>query len=463
MASPAHNTPDWEGRQLLDREGAKIGTIEEIYLVEETGRPEWALVKLGRIGRRATLVPISGATATDDGVRAGYAKAIVSEAPAVDSGTEPSEEQVAAIYRHYGIGAEPAPADDGNGTGAAPQGAQEQPADQGGAQPAPAGDGNGTGAAPQRAHEQPAARGAAGGPPSKPGEGDSTVAMLKRTVKEFSDDNLTHWAAALTYYGVLSIFPALLATVSILGLIGSSAIQPLLDNLSEVAPGPAKEILTSALQGLQQGGGSGVLFIVALAGALWSASGYISAFMDASNAIYDVDEGRPIWKKLPLRIAVTVLMVILLAAGAVAVVLTGPIAEEAGSLFGVGDSALAVWDIAKWPVLVLIVSFMLAVLYYVTPNVRQPGLRAVLAGGLLAVVLWILVSLAFAFYVANFGSYNKTYGAFGGVIVFLVWLWLTNLAILLGAQFNAERARGRNIDKGHAAGEEPYLPLRDEP
>jgi len=446
MTSPAHSTPDWEGQTLLDREGAKIGTIEEIYLVEETGRPEWALVKLGRIGRRATLVPIGGATTTADGVRAGYDKSLVSEAPAIEGGAEPSEEQVAAIYRHYGIGPEaPATPDAGSGNGSGS--GSDSDSDSG---------------TSQRRQPPPAAQGN-GGRRSSAAKGDTTGAMLKRTVKEFSDDNLTHWAAALTYYGVLSIFPALLATVSILGLIGSSAIQPLLDNLSTVAPGPAKEILTSALQGLQSGGGSGPLFIVALGGALWSASGYISAFMDASNAIYDIDEGRPIWKKLPLRIAVTVLMVVLLAAGAVAVVLTGPVAEQAGSLFGVGDSALAVWDIAKWPVLVLIVSFMLAVLYYATPNVRQPGLKSVLPGGVLAVILWILVSVAFAFYVANFGSYNKTYGAFGGVIVFLVWFWLTNLAILLGAEFNAERARGRNIAAGHSASEEPYLPPRDEP
>jgi len=299
--------------------------------------------------------------------------------------------------------------------------------------------------------------------PSSNAEAGSIGAALKRTGKEFSDDNLTHWAAALTYYGVLSIFPALLATVSILGLIGSSAIQPLLDNVASVAPGPAKEILTDALQGLQQGGGAPLLFIISLAGAIWAASGYISAFMDASNAIYDIEEGRSIWKKLPVRIGVTVLMMVLLAAGALAVVLTGPIAEQAGSLFGVGDSAVAVWDIAKWPVLVMIVSFMLAVLYYATPNVRQPGLKAVLPGGLLAVVLWIVVSVVFAFYVANFGSYDKTFGALGGVIVFLVWLWLTNLAILLGAEFNAERARGRNIAKGHPASEEPYLPPRAEP
>ncbi|HEV2061128.1 MAG TPA: YihY/virulence factor BrkB family protein [Solirubrobacteraceae bacterium] len=286
--------------------------------------------------------------------------------------------------------------------------------------------------------------------------------MLKRTFKEFSEDNLPHWAAALTYYAVLSIFPALLAVVSILGLIGSSAIQPLINNLSTVAPGPAREILTGALEGLQQSGGTGLLFIVALAGAIWAASGYISAFMDASNAVYDIDEGRPIWKKLPLRIAITILMLVLLAISAFAVVLTGPLAQQAGKLLGVGETAVTIWDIAKWPVLVLIVAFMLAVLYYSAPNVKQPGIKSVLPGGILAVVLWIIASVAFAFYVANFGSYNKTYGALGGVIVFLLWLWLTNLAILLGAEFNSERARGRHIQSGHAADEEPYLPARSQ-
>ena len=284
-----------------------------------------------------------------------------------------------------------------------------------------------------------------------------------RTAKEFSDDNLPHWAAALTYYGVLSIFPALLALVSILGLIGSSAIQPIMDNLTTAAPGPAKQILTSALKGIEQGGGAGVLFIVGLAAAIWSASGYISAFMDASNAIYDIDEGRPIYKRLPLRIAITLLMLVLLAVSAIAVTLTGPLAEQVGGLIGVSDSALKIWDIAKWPVLVLIVSFMFAVLYYTAPNVKQPGLKAVLPGGLLAVIVWIIASAAFAFYVANFGSYNKTYGALGGVIVFLVWLWLTNLAILLGAEFNAERARQQHIKAGHAPNQEPYLPARSQP
>lgn len=451
MSTPPHSPPDWEGQTMLDRAGEKIGRIEEIYLVEETGRPEWALVRTGRLGRRATLVPLSGARPTAGGIRARYEKSAVSEAPPVGPGADPSEEQVAAIYLHYGIdaGGDSAAAAPIAGNGDATEERRPQRGERDAREH------------PRHARAQPATRAA----PARRYDPDaaSSGSALKRTVKEFSDDNLTHWAAALTYYGVLSIFPALLALVSILGLIGSSATQPLLDNLAGAAPGPARDILEGALRGLQQGGGSGVLFFLALAGALWSASGYISAFMDASNAIYDVEEGRSIWKKLPLRIAVTVLMVVLLAAGALAVVLTGPIAEQAGSLLGVGDSALSVWDIAKWPVIVLIAAFMFAVLYYATPNVKQPGLKAVLPGGLLAVVLWLVVSALFALYVANFGSYDKTYGTLGGVIVFLVWLWLTNIAILLGAEFNAERARGRHMAAGHPAAEEPYLPLRSRP
>ncbi|MEA2154042.1 MAG: rane protein [Solirubrobacteraceae bacterium] len=419
---------DWEGQTLLDREGRRIGTIEEIYLVEETGRPEWALVKQGRIAPRPTLVPLAGADKVQDGVRARYEKSVVDDAPRLD-GDEPSEEIVEATYRHYGIST--TSNGDHHGNGGARQ--AEQPR-----------------RSPSNSSRD--AKQAGLGP------------TLRRTVKEFSDDNLPHWAAALTYYGILSIFPALLALVSILGLLGSSAIQPLIDNLGTVAPGPAKDIVTSALKSMQSnGGGAGLLLVVSLAGAIWSASGYISAFMDASNAIYDVREGRSIWKKLPLRLGITVVMLVLLAGSAIAVVLTGPVAEQAGKLFGIGSSALAVWDIAKWPVLVLIVAFMFAVLFYATPNVKQPGLKAVMPGGLVAVILWIVVSAAFALYVAAFASYNKTYGALGGVIVFLVWLWLTNLAILLGAEFNAERARGRNIAAGHPAGQEPYLPPRSAP
>jgi membrane protein len=288
--------------------------------------------------------------------------------------------------------------------------------------------------------------------------------VVKRTVREFGDDNATDWAAALTYYAILSIFPALIALVSILGLIGQSATKPLLDNLGSFAPGPAHQILANALQGLSQSrGGAGILFVVGLAGAIWAASGYIGAFMRAANSIWDVDEGRPVWKTIPLRLIVTVVMLILLAVSALAVVLTGPLADRVGKLLGLGGTVTTVWDIAKWPVLVLIVASMLALLYYATPNVRHPKFRFLTPGGIVAVALWIVVSAAFAAYVANFGSYNKTYGSLGAVIIFLVWLWLTNASILFGAELNAEVERGRQIEAGHPPDEEPFLPPRDEP
>jgi membrane protein len=286
--------------------------------------------------------------------------------------------------------------------------------------------------------------------------------VLKRTFTEYKEDNLADWAAALTYYGILAIFPALIALVSILGLIGTSATQPLLDNLDKVAPGPAKQILTSAIENLQKSqGAAGILFFVGLAGAVWSASGYVAAFMRASNAIYDVGEGRPIYKTLPLRVGLTLVLLILLAISAVAVVLTGGLAKQVGNVIGVGSTAVLVWDIAKWPVLLFIVSFMFALLFWASPNVKQPGFRWISPGGLFAVVLWIIASALFAFYVANFSSYNKTYGALGGVIVFLVWLWISNIAVLLGAELNAELERGRRIEAGHPPDKEPFVEPRD--
>jgi membrane protein len=288
--------------------------------------------------------------------------------------------------------------------------------------------------------------------------------ILKRTVREFREDNLTDWAAALTYFGILSIFPALLVLVSVLGLIGESATQPLIDNLATVAPGPAQEIFTSAIQNLNDSQGTaGVLAIVAIALALWSASGYIGAFMRASNSIYEVEEGRPFYKLRPVQLAVTAVMLVLIAVSAVAVVFTGGLAEQAGKVIGLGDTAVQVWDIAKWPVLLLVVSFMFSILYWAAPNVKQPGFRWITPGGVLAVVLWIVASAAFAFYVASFASYNKTYGALGGVIVFLIWLWISNIAVLLGAEFNAEVERGRELEAGVPEERTLNLEPRDPP
>ena len=305
---------------------------------------------------------------------------------------------------------------------------------------------------------------AGGGLPEQPGELDrrSWWEALKRTVKEFREDNLTDWAAALTYYGILALFPALLALVSILGLLGQGTTQALIDNLGQVAPGSARDIFTSAIENLQQNqGAAGVALVIGLALALWSASGYVAAFMRASNDIYDVEEGRPLWKSLPTRVLTTLVLLLMIAITALGVVLSGGLAEQVGKVIGVDKTVVDVWQIAKWPFLLVIVSLMFAVLYWAAPNVKHPKFRWVSPGGLLAVVLWIVASAAFAFYVASFGSYNETYGAMGGVIVFLIWLWITNIAVLLGAELNAELERGRQIEGGMDEDREPFLEPRD--
>jgi membrane protein len=291
------------------------------------------------------------------------------------------------------------------------------------------------------------------------------MGVLKRTVKEFREDNLTDWAAALTYYGVLAIFPALIVLVSVLGLIGESATQPLIDNLGSVAPGPAQEIFTNAIRNIEGSqGAAGVAFVIGLAVAIWSASGYVGAFMRASNAIYDMEEGRPIWKTLPVRVGLTVLLMLMTAISAIGVTVSGGLAQEVGNLIGVGDTAVDVWNLAKWPVLLLIVTVMFAVLYWAAPNVKHPGFRWITPGGVLAVLGWVIASVAFAFYVSNFASYNKTYGALAGPIVFLVWLWISNVMILLGAEFNAELQRGRAIEAGmRPPDKEPFAEPREAP
>jgi membrane protein len=288
--------------------------------------------------------------------------------------------------------------------------------------------------------------------------------VAKRTVKQFQADNLTDWAAALTYYGLLSIFPGLVVLVSSLGLLGDRAANTVLTNIKQLAPPPAEAILTPAFTSvLQAKHTAGILAIVGLLGALWSASGYIGAFIRAANAIYDVPEGRPIWKTLPLRLGLTVIIGVLLTVSVLAIVMTGRLAGAVGSLLHVGHTAVLVWDIAKWPVLLLLISLMFALLYYLAPNAKHSGFRWITPGGILAVVVWLIASAGFALYVANFNSYNKSYGTLGGVIAALVWLWISNLALLLGAEFDAELERGRAIEGGlRPPDAEPYLPLRDD-
>jgi membrane protein len=286
---------------------------------------------------------------------------------------------------------------------------------------------------------------------------------LKRAGKEFSEDNVSDWAAALTYYGVLSIFPGLLVLVSLLGLLGPETTQTVQDTVTDVAPRGIGDLLNSVVNQVK-GSGSVASFaaIFGLLAAFWSASGYIGAFMRASNAIYDVPEGRPIWKTLPIRLAVTAVIGLMLIISAVIVVFTGDLAQAAGDVIGLGSTAVTVWNIAKWPVLILIVSLMFAILYWASPNAKHGGFRWVSPGGIFAVLLWIIASAAFAFYLANFANYNKTYGALGGVIVFLVWLWISNIAILMGAEMDAELERARAIEAGHPADDEPFLQLRDD-
>jgi membrane protein len=295
----------------------------------------------------------------------------------------------------------------------------------------------------------------------------SVMQTLKRTVTEFSEDNLTDAAAALTYYAVLSIFPALLAMVSIVGLVGDpqTITRVLTDIVSSIGPASAVEPLQGPIEGLTRSSGTaGILLIVGIASALWTASGYVGAFMRASNVIYEVEEGRSFIKLRPLQMLVTLVLVLLLALVLVSVVLTGPIASAVGDAVGLGDAAVTAWNIAKWPVLLVVVVLMISLLYYAAPNAKLRGFKSILPGAALAVVLWLIASAAFAFYVANFGSYNKTYGTLGGIIVFLVWLWITNVAILLGAELNAERERTRQLKEDIPEAErELQLEERSEP
>jgi membrane protein len=286
--------------------------------------------------------------------------------------------------------------------------------------------------------------------------------ILVRSVKEFKRDEITDRAAALTYYGILAIFPAVLVLISILGLVGKSTTQKVLDNIHQVAPGGVNSFMRTVIEQVQgRSGAASVGAIVGLVLALWSASGYVAAFMRASNAIYDVDEGRPIWKTAPVRLGVTLLLVIMLVASAVMVIVTGPVASQVGHALGIGNTAVTVWNIAKWPVVLVVVSLMFTLLYWACPNVKQPKFRWITPGGVLAVIIWLIASGLFAVYVAFSGSYNKTYGTVATVIIFLVWLWITNVAILLGAEFDAETLRQRAIEGGLPADVEPYMELRD--
>ena len=286
---------------------------------------------------------------------------------------------------------------------------------------------------------------------------------LKKTIREFSKDQCTDLAAALTYYTVLAIFPGLLAMVSILGLVGQgeSTTNTLLDFVRQFAPEDAAKLIEGPIEQLTSSQGAGLALIVGILGALWSASGFVGAFGRAMNRIYEVDEGRPIWKLRPIQLLVTLIMILLAAALLLMLVISGPIAEAIGDVIGLGSQAVTVWNIAKWPVMVIFAVVIIAILYYATPNVKQPKFRWMSMGSFIALIVLAIVTLGFSFYVSNFGNYNATYGAIGGVIVLLLWIWLANLSLLFGAEFDAEVERGRELQAGIQAEESVQLPPRD--
>ncbi len=291
----------------------------------------------------------------------------------------------------------------------------------------------------------------------------SWMYVARKTWREFSDDQCTDLAAALTYYAVLSIFPAAIALTSLLGLVGQAeeSVDTVLEVLDPLVSAEMLGTIEPALRQISESQSAGMALLLGLAGALWTASGYVGAFGRAMNRIYEIPEGRPFWKLRPVMLLITVVALALMAAVLLMLVVSGPVAESIGNVIGLGDAALTVWGIAKWPVLGLTVVLVVAMLYYATPNVKQPKFRWISVGALVAIVVWVLASVAFAFYVANFASYNKTYGSLAGVIVALLYLWLTNLALLFGAEVDSELERGRQLQAGIAAEEELQLPARD--
>ncbi|MFC6045129.1 YihY/virulence factor BrkB family protein [Nocardioides hankookensis] len=286
---------------------------------------------------------------------------------------------------------------------------------------------------------------------------------MRKTVREFSDDQCTDLAAALTYYSVLALFPAAIAMLSLVGLVGEGpdTVDTVLQVLRDVGASSAADTLEPTLTQLSQSQDVGLGLVIGLAAALWSASGYVGAFGRGMNRIYEVDEGRPIWKLRPAMLLVTLVTVVLTAVVALGLVLTGSAAQAVGDAIGVGSAVVTTWNIAKWPVLLAVVVLIVALLYYATPNVRQPKFRWISVGAVVAILTWVVASALFGLYVANFSSYDRTYGSLAGVIAFLLWLWITNLALLFGAELDAELERGRELQAGIAAEEVIQLPARE--
>ncbi|MBK0419641.1 YihY/virulence factor BrkB family protein [Leucobacter sp. CSA1] len=287
--------------------------------------------------------------------------------------------------------------------------------------------------------------------------------ILTRTVREFSADQCMDAAATLTYYAILAMFPALVAIFSLLGVVGQEdeAAEAVLGIVEEVAPGDTAETLRGPIEQLAQAPGAGLALVMGILVALWSASGYVGAFSRVMNRIYEIEEGRPFWKLRPMQLVVTLIAVVTLAIAALALVLSGGVVEAVGDAIGASAGVQTAWSILKWPLLVFVIVFLVAVLYYATPNAKQPKFRWISPGALLAIVVLAIASAGFGIYVANFSNYDRTYGSLAGVIVFLLWVWIANLALLFGAEFDAELERGRQLQGGIAAEEDIQLPPRD--
>lgn len=291
----------------------------------------------------------------------------------------------------------------------------------------------------------------------------TTGGTLKRTAKEFSEDNLTDWAAALTYYGVLALFPALTALVSIVGLLTDP--QQLTDALTEVVPADAADTLSPVIDQIAgNSGAAGLALILGLLAAIWTASGYVGAFTRAANVVYETPEGRKIWKLKPLQLLITLVGILFAALILAMLVLSGPVVDAVGQAIGLGDTVLTVWTWVKWPVILVLLALMIAVLYYSTPNVKLRGFKFVSPGAGVAILVAVVASALFAFYVANFGNYNATYGALAGVVIFLIWFWLINVALLFGIELDAEMERTKELKDGvPRADKEIQLDARAEP
>ncbi|WP_067686296.1 YihY/virulence factor BrkB family protein [Nocardia jejuensis] len=286
----------------------------------------------------------------------------------------------------------------------------------------------------------------------------------RRVLSAIWENRVTDWAAALTYYSVQSLLPGLLLLAAVLGLLGPGATESLIATIREVGPSEGTGALIDTIDQLRSARTySGPLAILGLVTAVWTSSNYIGAFIRAANTLYEVEEGRAAWKTVPLRLGLTLALVTAVAVCALGILITGNLAHEVGRWLGAGDGAVRVWGIAKWPVLMALVSLACALLYWAAPNVRHPGFRWLTPGSGMAVAIWAAASGGFTVYLRYFGSYNKVYGSLGAAAVFLLWIWLSNLAVLFGAAFDAELARARSVAQGRAADDRPILPPRDEP